>query len=64
MGIKILGTKLTGATSVTFNGTPATFTVASNALITTMVPAGVTTGRVRVTTLSGTLTSNVPFRLR
>lgn len=61
--VKILGTDLTGATSVTFNGTPATFTVASPSLIRTTVPTGATTGRVRVTTPSGTLTSNVVFRV-
>jgi len=41
--VKILGTDLTGATSVTFNGTPATFTVASPSLIRTTVPTGATT---------------------
>jgi uncharacterized repeat protein (TIGR03803 family) len=63
-GVRILGTSLTGATSVTFNGTPATFTVASPSLIITTVPAGATTGPVQVTTPSGTLTSNVNFRVR
>jgi uncharacterized repeat protein (TIGR03803 family) len=62
--VLILGNNLTGTTSVTFNGTPATFTVVSSTLITTMVPAGATTGPVQVTTPSGTLTSNVPFRVR
>jgi uncharacterized repeat protein (TIGR03803 family) len=61
--VKVLGTNLTGATGVTFNGTPATFTVVSASLITTTVPAGATTGRVRVTTPSGTLVSNVVFRV-
>jgi uncharacterized repeat protein (TIGR03803 family) len=57
----ILGTNLTGATNVTFNGTPAAFTVVSQSEITTTVPSGATTGRVKVTTPSGTLTSNLPF---
>ena len=61
--VKILGTNLTGATSVTFNGTTATFTVASPSLITTTVPAGATTGTVQVVTPGGTLSSNVPFRV-
>ncbi len=61
--VKILGTDLTGATSVTFNGTAATFTVASPSLITTTVPAGATTGTVQVVTPGGTLSSNVPFRV-
>lgn len=55
--------KLTGATSVTFNGTAATFTVVSSSEITATVPAGATTGEVKVTTPSRTLTSNVNFRV-
>ena len=61
--VNILGTDLTSATSVTFNGTPATFTVVSPSLITTTVPAGATTGTVHVVTPGGTLSSNVPFRV-
>jgi len=61
--VKILGSNLTGATSVTFNGTPAVFTVLSGSLMITTVPAGATTGTVRVTIPSGTLTSNLPFRV-
>lgn len=61
--VRILGTDLTGATSVSFNGIAATFTVASPSLIKTTVPAGATTGKVRVTTPSGTLVSNVAFRV-
>jgi uncharacterized repeat protein (TIGR03803 family) len=59
--VVILGTNLTGATSVTFNGTAATFTVVSSSQIKTTVPAGATTGKVQVTTPGGTLTSNVNF---
>ncbi|HUI44247.1 MAG TPA: IPT/TIG domain-containing protein, partial [Terriglobia bacterium] len=62
--VKILGSNLTGATSVTFNGTPAVFTVLSRSIILTTVPAGATTGTVRVTIPSGTLTSNLPFKVR
>ncbi|HEV2176912.1 MAG TPA: IPT/TIG domain-containing protein [Terriglobia bacterium] len=61
--VKILETNLTGATSVSFNGTAATFTVVSPSLITTTVPTGATTGTVQVVTPSGTLSSNVPFRV-
>ena len=62
--VMILGTDLTGASSVSFNGTAATFTVASATLITTTVPAGATTGPVTVVTPdSGTLTSNLPFTI-
>ena len=61
--VDILGTNLTGATSVTFNGTPAVFTVVSSSEITTTVPTGATTGAVEVVTPGGTLSSNVPFRV-
>jgi uncharacterized repeat protein (TIGR03803 family) len=61
--VKILGTDLTGATSVTFNGTAADFDVVSSSLIAATVPAGATTGTVQVVTPSGTLASNVPFRV-
>lgn len=59
----ILGTDLTGATSVTFNGTPATFTVVSATEITTKIPTGATSGTVVVTTPNGTLSSNVVFTI-
>jgi uncharacterized protein (TIGR03437 family) len=62
--VKILGTNLTGATSVTFNGTAATFTVVSSSLIKTTVPAGATTGTLQVVTPGGTLSSNVPFTVK
>jgi uncharacterized repeat protein (TIGR03803 family) len=61
--VKILGTNLTGATSVSFNRTPAPFKVVSSIEITTTVPAGATTGKVEVVTPSRTLYSNVPFRV-
>jgi uncharacterized repeat protein (TIGR03803 family) len=59
----ILGTNLTGATSVSFNGAAATFTVVSNSEITATVPAGATTGYVQVTTPSSTLKSNQIFHV-
>jgi uncharacterized repeat protein (TIGR03803 family) len=62
--IEILGTDLTGATSVTFNGIVATFTVVSATEITTRVPDGATTGTVQVTTPTGTLSSNATFRVQ
>jgi uncharacterized repeat protein (TIGR03803 family) len=61
--VKILGTDLTGATSVTFNGTAATFKVVSKSEIATIVPAGATTGTVEVTIPSGTLKSNTKFHV-
>jgi uncharacterized repeat protein (TIGR03803 family) len=62
--VKILGTNLTGASRVTFHGAAAAFKVVSSSLITTTVPVGATTGRVQVVTPGGTLSSNVPFRVR
>jgi uncharacterized repeat protein (TIGR03803 family) len=61
--VEILGTALTGTTSVTFNGTEAAFTVVSPTEITTTVPAGATSGKVQVITPGGTLSSNVAFRV-
>lgn len=61
--IFILGTDLTGATSVIFNGKAATFSVVSATEITATVPKGSTTGAVQVTTPSGTLWSNIAFRV-
>jgi uncharacterized repeat protein (TIGR03803 family) len=61
--VKILGTNLTGATSVTFNGTAAKFTVISKSEIFTIVPIGATSGTVEVTIPRGTLKSNTRFRV-
>ena len=58
----IFGNNLTGATSVTFNGVAAAFSVVSDTEITTTVPAGATTGSIQVVTASSsTLSSNVAF---
>jgi large repetitive protein len=46
-----------------FNGVAATFTVESASYIKTNVPAGATTGPVRVVTPSRTLTSNMRFQV-
>ena len=62
--VNILGTDLSGATSVTFNGIPATFLVVSATEIRTAVPAGATTGFVQVVTPDGTLSSNLIFRVK
>jgi len=59
--ITITGEAFTGATSVTFNGTSAVFTVNSVTQITATVPAGATDGNIQVTTPSGTATSGVAF---
>jgi uncharacterized protein (TIGR03437 family) len=54
---------LKAATSVTFDGIAAPFSVVSVSEITTTVPPGATTGTVEVVTPQGTLSSNVPFRV-
>lgn len=57
----ILGTDLTGATKVSFNGKTAVFTVESATEIIAKVPGGATTGTVQVVTPGGTLSSSTPF---
>jgi len=47
--VAILGTNLTGATAVTFDGAAAVFTIVSGTEIGATVPAGVTTGAVHAT---------------
>jgi hypothetical protein len=59
--ITITGTSFTGATAVAFNGVGASFTVNSAAIITAVVPVGVTTGKVSVTTPTGTALSSSNF---
>jgi len=60
-----IGNNVGHSGSITFSlGTPATtFTVISDSLIKTTVPTGATTGTINVTTPSGTLSSNVTFRV-
>jgi uncharacterized repeat protein (TIGR03803 family) len=57
----ILGTDLTGAAAVSFDGVAASFKVVSATEITTMVPTGAASGMVKVTMPKGTLLSNVKF---
>jgi uncharacterized repeat protein (TIGR03803 family) len=59
--IRILGTDLAGASSVSFNGTPAAFDIVSPTEIATIVPAGAATGKIQVTTPGGRLDSGGPF---
>jgi len=61
--VTIVGYELTGATSATFNGRPAVFKVDASTAITTIVPAGATSGKVQVTTPTGTLSSNLSFEV-
>lgn len=59
--VNISGTGFTGVTSVTFNNTPATFVVNSSSRITATVPAGASSGRIRVINADGTGRSNTSF---
>jgi len=62
--VTILGCHLHGAISVAFNGTPASFTVNSTGTaIISKVPAGASTGTVKVVLPGGTLSSNVAFQV-
>src|SRR5262249_11276843 len=60
--VVIQGFNFTGATDVSFHGTPAiSFTVDSDNQITATVPIGATTGTISVTTAIGTGTSSQAF---
>jgi hypothetical protein len=59
--VRIDGINFTGATSLTFSGVSASFTVVSDAQIDATVPAGATTGPISVTTPLGTDTSRSTF---
>ena len=61
--VVILGQGFTVTTMVSFHGTSAAFRVLSDTALIAQVPAGATTGAVQVTTASGTLTSNRPFKI-
>jgi uncharacterized repeat protein (TIGR03803 family) len=47
-GVALMGPEFTGATSVTFNGVAASYTVKSSTLIWATVPTGATTGPIEV----------------
>ena len=62
--VTITGTNLTGATALTFGGTPATqIAVNSATQITATVPAGAGAGTLQVTTPGGQGTSATPFQV-
>jgi uncharacterized repeat protein (TIGR03803 family) len=61
--VRILGSNLTAATSVSFHGSAAAFQVVSPNLIVTKVPTGATSGALRVVTPAGTLSSYPPFHV-
>jgi uncharacterized repeat protein (TIGR03803 family) len=59
--VTINGTGLMQATKVTFNGKSASFTVVSDIEVTATVPTGATTGKIKVTTKGGSVTSSTNF---
>jgi hypothetical protein len=59
--VTISGTGFTGATSVTFDGTSASFAEVSDLELTATVPAGATSGPIAVTTPAGAGTSAASF---
>ena len=59
--VTLTGNGFTGATGVTFNGTAAVFNVVSATSATTTVPAGASTGLIRLTTPLGTASSATVF---
>lgn len=59
--VTLTGTAFTGATTVKFNSTSATFTVGSSTSISTTVPAAATSGPISVTTPGGVATSASSF---
>ncbi len=61
--VSISGLAFTGATSVTFNGTAASYAVNSDAEITATVPSSATSGPIAVTTAGGTATSSTSFEV-
>jgi hypothetical protein len=62
--IGILGQGFKGTTTVSFNGTPATFNVVSSTYLVAKIPTGSTTGPVTVTTTKRMLKSNTELRVR
>ncbi|MBX0290952.1 hypothetical protein K3G63_10910 [Hymenobacter sp. HSC-4F20] len=59
--VTLSGTGFTGATAVTFNGTPASFSVLNATTISATVPTGASSGKVQVATSAGTGQSAADF---
>src|SRR5205085_3343995 len=59
--VQISGNDFQGVNSVSFNGTPASFVAVSHTLITTTVPAGASTGPIRVARPGASATSTGNF---
>ena len=55
--VTLTGINLVGTTAVSFNGTPAVFTVTNNTTLGAVVPAGITSGPISLTTPAGTTNS-------
>jgi len=62
--VSILGSDLKNVTSVSFNGTPATFEIVSDTFVKATVPVGASSGKVEVTGPNYSFLSNVPFFVR
>jgi IPT/TIG domain-containing protein len=60
-GLTVAGSGFTGATTVTFDSTAATYTVNGDTQLTATVPDGAGTGPISVTTAAGTGTSSNAF---
>jgi len=61
--VSITGANFTGATAVKFNGTKATFQVASDSSIIATVSSGTTSGKITLITSGGTATSATNFTI-
>jgi hypothetical protein len=61
--VRIYGTNLSGATSVTFNGVAAKIKSDTSSEIKVKVPAGALKGYIKVTTAGGTVESATKFRV-
>lgn len=62
--VQFLGQSFTGASSVSFNGTPATsFKVVSDTFLTAKVPVGALTGAVSIVTSTGILLGSHNFKV-
>lgn len=62
--VLLMGANMLGASAVTFNGVTAGFTAAGANYISAVVPAGATTGPIKVTTPNGTATSATSFTVQ
>ncbi len=61
--VTITGTNLSGAVSVTFNGASATIKKDTATKLKVKVPEGATTGKIKVTTSEGSVTSTTKFKV-